>query len=195
MHNFKSSFALAALLAIITTSSLRTHSSLALAAPVGPPSSPPGPPPSSSAVANTPTCRQCLSDGLKDVDNCGRLTQDTPALPADETDPSKIQEYKTQYPEVVDCLCRASNPLPNSLWWVDACDDKCTVAVIKTQKKVLEAFSKQLSCNANTALSTLSPPSTSPPPPPAVPNSPPSAEILPTPQSTSGGTQGQDRAQ
>lgn len=188
MHHFKSSFAFVALLAVIT-SSLRTHSSFALAAPVGPNSSPP-----STAIANTPECRLCLLDGLKNVDKCGNLRVDTPELPAGETDSAKIQEYKTQYPEVVDCLCRASNPLPDSSWWVNACNDKCTVTVIETQKKILEAFSKQLSCNADVGLPVSSPPST-PSPPPAVPNSPPSAEVLPTLRPSSDDTQGQGKAQ
>ncbi|KAF9375605.1 hypothetical protein CPB97_011347 [Podila verticillata] len=201
MHRLRSSFAFAALLAVITTSSLHTQPLFALAAPVGAPSSPS----SSISKRSAYDCQQCLIKGLLSVPKCEIITKDTPGLPAEETDTIKIQTYKSQYPDVVDCLCRASHP-PDSSKWISTCDNVCTPEAKKQQEDIMSAVSKQLSCNADAGLpkspasmpptASVTPPSpvSMSPPPKAEPVTPPSAEVLPTSPSVQG-TQGQDKPQ
>ncbi|KAF9103071.1 hypothetical protein BGX27_010748 [Mortierella sp. AM989] len=135
-----------ALATILCTSSSRY--STALAAPAS--SS------SSSDITATPKCRKCLYDELHNIETCDRLSDKIPALPANEKDQSKINEYKAKYPDAVSCLCLASS---QSRVWVAKCDAVCTVAVEKYQKRVLSSYAKMLSCNASTG--SGSPPSSS----------------------------------
>lgn len=199
MHQLRSSFAFAALLAVITTSSLRTQALFALAAPVGKPSS------LSSSISkrSESECQKCLIKGLLSVPKCGILTKDTPGLPAEETDPTKIQAYRSQNPDVVDCLCRASHPPLDSLSWINNCDNVCTVAAKVKEVEIMKAVWTQFSCNADTSPASMPPPASVPPPLPASesplpktgPDTPPSAEVLPTSPSSVQGAQGQDKPQ
>ncbi|KAI9238813.1 MAG: hypothetical protein BYD32DRAFT_435399 [Podila humilis] len=203
MHRLRSSFAFAALLAVITTSSLHTQPLFALAAPVGTPSSPS----SSISKRSANECQQCLITGLLSVPKCENITKDTPGLPAEETDTTKIQTYKSQNPDVVDCLCRASHPPSDSSNWISACDKVCSPEAKKQQEDIMRAVSKQLSCNADAGLpkspapmpptASVTPPSpvSMSPPPKAEPDTTPSsADILPTSPSIQD-TQGQDKPQ
>ncbi|KAG9065741.1 hypothetical protein KI688_002034 [Linnemannia hyalina] len=95
-------------------------------------------------------CHPCLIRELRTVPKCDLLSPSTPALPSSENNPVVIQRYKDTYPDVVDCLCSAAKWIeveggPQD--WISRCNNVCTVAVFKNQKKILEGFQKRLSCD------------------------------------------------
>ncbi|KAG0202498.1 hypothetical protein BGX33_009680 [Mortierella sp. NVP41] len=96
----------------------------------------------------TDPCRTCLAQELQKIPKCDRLTPTTPAPPTTEQGPVKIQEYKSTYPDVVECLCLAAQWTEEPKDWIAKCDKVCMAAVAKNQKKVLKAIEAQLSCKS-----------------------------------------------
>ncbi|KAF9947669.1 hypothetical protein BGZ70_002571 [Mortierella alpina] len=143
-------------LLLSTTSTLQLVTTFA--APVSAPSSP-----GSSVPLTQPNvplasedCRRCLAQELIRIPKCDSLSVNTPALLPSERDPVKIKEYKTHFPDVVECLCEAASLAQGSGGWVKRCDGVCTGAVEKNQRRILNAFSEQFSCESNNADSTTS---------------------------------------
>ncbi|KAF9200818.1 hypothetical protein BGZ49_008940 [Haplosporangium sp. Z 27] len=144
MKFFKSTSLLLFILAFISTLYIPSSQySIASAAPVS--SS------SSSVVIATPECRKCLSEELHNIGICGQLSEKVPLLSQTEKDPSKINEYKTKYPDAVKCLCLASSQAQGPRSWVSKCNSVCTVDVEIYQKRTLSRYSKQLSCGRDPA--------------------------------------------
>ncbi|CAO3564559.1 unnamed protein product [Mortierella alpina] len=153
---------------VFTTSTLQPATTFA--APVSAPS--PGssvPPTQSNVPLASEDCRRCLAQELIRIPQCdSSLSASTPALLPSEKDPVKIEEYKNYFPDVVECLCKAASLARGSGGWVKRCDAVCTVAVERNQRRILNAFSEQFSCessadSAPSVSSSLSDPSLSKP--------------------------------
>ncbi|KAF9151949.1 hypothetical protein BG015_005995 [Linnemannia schmuckeri] len=146
---------------LVVLLSLLSISTTIIAAPKTSPPSPPSKPQAQPAESIADDkCRPCLARELRKVPKCDRLSPTTPALPASEDNPAKIQKYKNDYPDVVDCLCLAAKWTDDeggSQDWISRCDTVCTAAVSKNQMKILKAFAAQLSCGGSDDSAAASP--------------------------------------
>ncbi|KAF9914584.1 hypothetical protein FBU30_002491 [Linnemannia zychae] len=109
--------------------------------------------PTSASVSSSSTpadqCRTCLAKELVKIPKCDNLSPNTPALPATERNPAKIQAYRAKYPDVVDCLCVAARRADDGPQdWISRCDKLCFADVAKNQRRILKNFDDQFSCSA-----------------------------------------------
>ncbi|KAK3819650.1 MAG: hypothetical protein J3Q66DRAFT_367734 [Benniella sp.] len=135
---------------------------ITLAVPVKPSLQPRQDPPLTSPPAHrataTPECRQCLYQELSKIGDCDKLSQSIPPPPTDQ-DPAKVEEYKATYPAAVSCLCQAANQSEGENSWIERCDEVCTGAVEKYQKRLLATYGNVLNCKAGSDTSLDAAPS------------------------------------